>query len=202
MPDLSHERQYYPRLVCGIDEVGRGPWAGPVVAACVILPPEKTELINALDDSKKLTRSKREQLYPVIIESCEVGIGESTPEEIDEINIWKATERAMQRAFDALTQAPCIALVDGNRHPALACETVTIIKGDSISASIAAASIIAKVTRDRYMEEMDLTYPHYAFARHMGYGTKAHQLALAEHGPCPLHRRSFAPIRALLAQEA
>lgn len=201
MPDLSHEARYYPRIVCGIDEAGRGPWAGPVVAACAIINDAPPSLIKALDDSKKLTKAKRENLFDAIMGSMHIGIGEASAEEIDRMNIWKATELAMQRAFAPLQHAE-LALVDGNRAPALSCTVVPLVKGDSISASIAAASIIAKVTRDRMMETLDQHYPGYGFARHAGYGTRQHQDALRALGPCPVHRKSFAPIRSLLQEAA
>lgn len=202
MPDLSHEASYHPRIVCGIDEAGCGPWAGSVVAACVFAMGAPQELLSMLDDSKKLTPAKREALYPRILDHMPVGVGEATAQEIDTLNIWKATELAMQRAFAAHTVPADIALVDGKRTPALSCKVVTIIQGDGISASIAAASIVAKVTRDRMMKELDALYPGYGFARHAGYGTKAHQEALARLGPCPAHRRSYAPIRTLLDKAA
>jgi ribonuclease HII len=203
MPDLAHEASYYPQRVCGIDEAGRGPWAGSVVAACVHIDRTNTpeSLIHALNDSKKLSRRARESLYEAIMGHMQIGIGEASCEEIDALNIWKATELAMQRAFTSLaavTTPMDVALVDGNRAPALTCRVIPIIKGDSISASIAAASIIAKVTRDRMMETLDATYPGYGFARHAGYGTKQHHDALRQFGVTPIHRRSFAPIRALL----
>ena len=202
MPDLTHEASYKPSIVCGIDEAGRGPWAGPVVAACALITKAPTSLIESLDDSKKLSRSKREALFDAIMEHIRIGIGQASPAEIDSMNIWKATELAMQRALIALGTHVDIALVDGNRAPALPCRVATLIKGDSISASIAAASIIAKVTRDRLMRTLDGTYPGYGFAQHAGYGTKDHHNALLQLGPCAVHRRSFAPIRAILGEAA
>ncbi len=202
MPDLSHETRYHPKIVCGIDEAGRGPWAGPVVASCVLVANAPASLITALDDSKKLSRSKREILFDAISKHMHIGIGQSSAQEIDDTNIWKATERAMQRAYQALGTVADIALVDGNRAPQLNCTVIPIIKGDSISASIAAASIIAKVTRDRLMHELANTYPQYGFASHAGYGTKAHHTALLTFGPCEAHRKSFAPIRAIIEKAA
>ncbi len=178
-------------IVCGVDEAGRGPLAGPVCAAAVILP--KGLEIPGLNDSKKLTDKRRRELYDVICEQAvSYGIGFASHEEIDGINILQATFLAMKRAVEQLSVAPSLALVDGNREPDFGTVPVkTIIKGDSLSANIAAASILAKVTRDRLMEEMDETYPQYGFAVHKGYGTKAHYAALLEHGPCPIHRRTF-----------
>lgn len=178
-------------LVCGVDEAGRGPLAGPVCAAAVILPPDLE--IEGLNDSKKLTEKRREALYDVIIEKAVAyGIAVATEQEIDEINILQATFLAMRRAVEQLSVAPDIALVDGNREPDFGEIPVkTIIKGDSKSANIAAASILAKVTRDRFMVEMDAQYPQYGFAVHKGYGTQKHYAALREHGACPIHRRTF-----------
>ena len=183
------------RLVCGIDEAGRGPWAGPVVAAAVVLDPG--DIPAGLDDSKKLTDAQREALMEPILRTARVGIGIAEAEQIDRDNILQATLWAMARALDAIGGAD-LALIDGNRAPLLPCPAKTIVKGDSRSLSIAAASIVAKVTRDRIMAGHDATYPLYGFARHKGYGTAFHRQALLRHGPTPLHRRSFAPIKALL----
>jgi ribonuclease HII len=185
------------RHVCGIDEAGRGPWAGPVVAAAVVLDPRC--IPEGLDDSKKLTEAQREALYAPLMASARVGIGIADVERIDRDNILQATLWAMARALDQI-DGVALALVDGNRAPTLPCTVRTIVEGDGKSLSIAAASIIAKVTRDRIMVGHDATYPLYGFARHKGYGTALHQEALGRHGPTPLHRRSFAPIAALLAQ--
>lgn len=202
MPDLAHEARYHPRIVCGIDEAGRGPWAGPVVAACVRIDTISPALLAELNDSKKLSRKKRETLFDSIQIELQVGIGNASAEEIDALNIWKATELAMQRAYHHLGLTADIALVDGNRAPLLPCQVIPLIGGDGISASIAAASIIAKVTRDRWMDALEETYPGYGFSRHAGYGTRAHHDALKELGPCAIHRKSFAPIRALLQEAA
>lgn len=179
------------RLVCGVDEAGRGPLAGPVCAAAVILPPDLE--IEGLNDSKKLTDKRRRALYDVITDQAiAYGIAFASEQEIDEINILQATFLAMRRAVEQLAIKPDLALVDGNREPDFGAIPIkTIIKGDSLSASIAAASILAKVTRDRYMEEQDIIYPQYGFALHKGYGTQAHYAALREFGACPLHRRTF-----------
>ena len=182
--------------VCGVDEAGRGPWAGPVCAAAVILDQRKVP--KGLNDSKKLSPAAREKLFPEIIAMAEVGIGFATVAEIDDLNILQATYLAMSRAVAALNSKPTLALIDGNRAPPLSCATQTIIAGDSKSLSIAAASIIAKVTRDRVMIALHDTFSVYGFHQHKGYGTEAHAAALAQHGPCTEHRRSFAPIRALL----
>lgn len=178
-------------LICGVDEAGRGPLAGPVCAAAVILPPDLE--IEGLNDSKKLSEKRREALYPVICEQAlAYGIAFASEQEIDEINILQATFLAMRRAVEQLGQKPDLALVDGNREPDFGDIPVrTIIKGDSRSANIAAASILAKVTRDRFMLEQDAVYPQYGFAVHKGYGTQKHYAALREFGPCPIHRRSF-----------
>lgn len=200
MPDFSIERQY-TSPVCGIDEAGRGPWAGPVVAAAVIWP-QNAPLPVGLDDSKKLKPAIRDRLFDHIMRHCIVGVGQSCVEEIDQTNILAATKLAMQRAFDALPAKPQTALVDGNQPPILPCTTLAIVKGDSLSLSIAAASVIAKVTRDRLMEELSRHYPVYGFERHAGYGTPHHMEALRQHGPCPEHRQSFAPIRKLLKAKA
>ena len=177
-------------IVCGIDEAGRGPLAGPVCAAAVILP-EGCE-IEGINDSKKLTEKKREQLYDVIIEKAlAYGIATADEKEIDEINILQATYLAMNRAFQKLEIKPDMALVDGNRDPKLGIPTQTIVKGDARSMSIAAASILAKVTRDRFMLEMDKKYPEYQFAKHKGYGTKLHYEMLTEYGPSEIHRMTF-----------
>jgi ribonuclease HII len=183
-------------IICGIDEAGRGPWAGPVVASAVIL--DAKNIPHGLNDSKKLNEAKREVLFDPIMQSSQVGIGIVSAAEIDEINILQATFLAMQRAFDQLKTKPDLALIDGNKSPKLICKTQTIIGGDAKSLSIAAASIIAKVTRDRIMHQHDQTYPHYGFARHKGYGTAAHSAALAIHGPCAEHRKSFKPIALIL----
>ena len=176
--------------VCGVDEAGRGPLAGPVCAAAVILPPDIQ--IEGLNDSKKLTDKKRRALYDVIVEQAvSHGIAFADEQEIDEINILQATFLAMRRAFEKLTVTPDIALIDGNRAPGLSCREHTIVHGDALSASIAAASILAKVTRDRLMEEYDAKYPQYGFAVHKGYGTQRHYAALREFGACPIHRQTF-----------
>jgi ribonuclease HII len=197
-PSFTREAHFIAQglRVCGIDEAGRGPWAGPVVAAAVIL--DAAKIPEGLNDSKKLTEARREALFTPIITTANVGIGIITAARIDEINILRATYEAMAAAIADLKQAPDVALVDGNRAPPIACRTETIIGGDASSLSIAAASIIAKVTRDRIMRELDHQYPEYFFAAHKGYGTAAHAAALSRHGPCPEHRKSFAPIRALL----
>ena len=178
------------KLVCGVDEAGRGPLAGPVCAAAVILPPEL--IIPGLNDSKKLTDKKRRELYDVITsEAVTYGIAFADEKEIDAINILQATFLAMQRAMEQLSPQPELALIDGNRAKDFGLPVRTIVKGDSLSASIAAASILAKVTRDRLMEESDAQYPQYGFAIHKGYGTKRHYEALREFGPSPIHRRTF-----------
>lgn len=178
------------RLICGVDEAGRGPLAGPVCAAAVILP--KHLQIPGLTDSKKLTDKKRRELFPIIQEQAiAYGIGLASESEIDEINILQATFLAMRRALDQLSVRPEIALIDGNRETDFGLPVKTVVKGDSLSANIAAASILAKVTRDNLMVELAEKYPEYGFEIHKGYGTKAHYEALGTYGPCPIHRRSF-----------
>ena len=178
------------KLICGVDEAGRGPLAGPVCAAAVILPPHIE--IPGLNDSKKLTDKKRRELYPLIMEQAVAyGIGLASHEQIDEINILQATYLAMERAIAQLTIKPELALIDGNRTKDFGLPVQTVIKGDSLSASIAAASILAKVTRDDLMLEAAKVYPQYAFDVHKGYGTKAHYEALTAFGPSPIHRMSF-----------
>ena len=176
--------------ICGIDEAGRGPLAGPVCAAAVILP-ERLD-IPGLNDSKKLTDKKRRELFPSIKEQAVAfGLGWASQEEIDEINILQATFLAMSRAVEQLKIRPDLALVDGNRAPALDLPVETVVKGDSLSASIAAASVLAKVSRDDVMLRMAEEYPGYGFEVHKGYGTKAHYEALRKFGPSPIHRRTF-----------
>lgn len=184
-------------LVCGVDEAGRGPWAGPVTAAAVILNPDDIPL--GLNDSKALTEKRREALMPVIKEKALAwGIGHATVEEIDQINILRATELAMQRAIAALAITPAGALIDGNYKFNLPCKVDTAVGGDGLSLSIAAASILAKTTRDHLMVAMDTEYSVYGFASHKGYGSLKHREALKQHGPCAVHRKSYAPIKALL----
>ncbi len=186
--------------ICGIDEAGRGPWAGPVVAAAVILPAKKRP--KGLADSKQLSAEAREELAIAIRASAAVSVGVANPDEIDQINILQATYLAMRRAFEGLPERPVAALIDGNSAPELPCPIEMIIDGDAYVASISAASIIAKVERDRMMVEFCAQYPGYAFAKHKGYGTPEHQKALAELGPCPIHRRSFKPVRDALGLAA
>lgn len=177
-------------VICGVDEAGRGPLAGPVYAAAVILP-EHLE-IPGLDDSKKLTDKRRRELMPIIKEQAiAYGIGIATEKEIDEINILQATFLAMERAIAQLNGKADFALIDGNREKDFGLPVMTVVKGDSRSANIAAASILAKVSRDDYMEEMAGKYPEYGFEIHKGYGTKAHYEALRTYGHCPLHRVTF-----------
>lgn len=177
-------------VICGIDEAGRGPLAGPVYAAAVILP-EHLE-IPGLDDSKKLTDKRRRELMPLIKEQAiAYGIGFATEQEIDEINILQATFLAMERALAQMPVKPDFALIDGNREKDFGLPVMTVVKGDSRSANIAAASILAKVTRDDYMEQMAALYPQYGFEIHKGYGTKAHYEALRTYGHCALHRLTF-----------
>ena len=177
-------------VICGVDEAGRGPLAGPVCAAAVILP--EGEIIPGLNDSKKLTDKKRRELFPIIKEKAlAYGIAFASEAEIDELNILQATFLAMKRAIAQLEGRADFALIDGNRETDFGIPCLTVVKGDSRSANIAAASVLAKVTRDIYMEELAEQYPQYGFEIHKGYGTKAHYEALTAHGPSPVHRMSF-----------
>lgn len=177
-------------LICGVDEAGRGPLAGPVCAAAVILP--KGLVIPGLNDSKKLTDKRRRELFPIIQqEAVSFGIAFASQEEIDEINILQATFLAMRRAMEQLNPQPEFALIDGNRETDFGVPCKTVIKGDSLSANIAASSVLAKVTRDNWMIEAAEKYPGYGFEIHKGYGTKAHYAALEKLGPCAIHRRTF-----------
>ena len=194
MPDYEFEKAAVNSgfsCICGVDEAGRGPLAGPVCAAAVILP--EGAVIEGLDDSKKLTEKKREKLYDIIKETAVAySVAYGTLEEIESVNILEATYLAMNRAIEGLSVKPDFALIDGNRVPRgikIPCET--IVKGDSKSMSVAAASVLAKVTRDRYMRRMAETYPQYGFEKHKGYGTAAHYAAIRAYGPCPIHRPSF-----------
>ncbi len=189
------------RVVCGVDEAGRGPLAGPVVAAAVILDP--ANIPAGLNDSKKLGAARREALFAALQPVAEIGIGMASVEEIDQINILQAIMLAMTRAIAALPSVPQFALIDGNRTPKqLPCPAGAVVRGDAISLSIAAASIAAKVTRDRLMLVLAENHPEYGFERHMGYGTAAHIEAISRLGPTPAHRRSFAPIRNILSPGA
>lgn len=193
MVDYSIENEYREKgfdIICGVDEAGRGPLAGPVYAAAVILPSDC--VIEGLNDSKKLTEKKREKLFDEIKEKAlAYGIASADEKEIDEINILNATFLAMKRAIASLSVRPDLALIDGNQKPHTDIEEVTVIKGDAKSMSIAAASVLAKVSRDRFMLEMAEKYPQYEFARHKGYGTKMHYEKIAQYGVCDIHRRTF-----------
>lgn len=196
VPDFAHEARLRARgfeLVAGVDEVGRGPLAGPVVAAAVILDPD--HLPDGLNDSKKLTASVRERLFTEIMRHAHVAIASIPAARIDAINIRQATFEAMAEAVNGLAVRADFALIDGRDVPPLPCPAEALIGGDRRSLSIAAASIIAKVTRDRMMTLLAQTYPDYGFEKHMGYGTAKHLEALALHGPTPLHRMSFAPLK-------
>ena len=189
-----------PMPVCGVDEAGRGPWAGPVSAAAVILDPERVPA--GVNDSKLLTPKARERLE-VEIKACAIAwaVGFASVEEIAALNILHATGLAMRRAVEGLQVTPVFALVDGNYAFRLPCAVRTVVKGDAISVSIAAASILAKTARDRLMAEMDFLYPGYGFAAHKGYGAPVHGEALVRLGPCPIHRMNWAPVRSVLAGE-
>ena len=193
MPSFEYEERRYAEgytAVCGLDEAGRGPLCGPVVAAAVILP--RDLIIEGLNDSKKLTEKKREALFEIIKEKAVTyAIAEASPAEIDEINILNASMLAMRRAVDALPVKADFALIDGNCSRGFNIPTETVVKGDAMSYSIAAASILAKVTRDRQCEELDREYPEYGIAKHKGYPTKDHMDAVRKYGPAPIYRRSF-----------
>lgn len=193
MPSFEYEKKHYDEgyvAVCGCDEAGRGPLCGPVVAAAVILP--LGEIIPGLDDSKKLSEKKREALFDVIKEKAVAyAVCEASPAEIDEINILNASMLAMRRAVKALSKKADFALIDGNCSRGFEIPTETVVKGDSKSYSIAAASILAKVTRDRQCAELDALYPEYGIAKHKGYPTKDHMEAVRKYGPSPIHRKSF-----------
>lgn len=195
--DLSRERALRARgfvLVAGVDEAGRGPLAGPVVAAAVILPDDFA--LDGLNDSKKVSAAKREKFYAILTATAEIlwAVAEATVEEIDRLNVLRATHLAMARAIENLPRKPDHALVDGLPVRGLPVKHTAMVGGDGLSLSIAAASIVAKVTRDRLMLEIDAHYPQYGFARHKGYGVREHLEALRNHGPCPVHRRSFQPV--------
>lgn len=204
---LSHESRAWARgarRIAGVDEAGRGPLAGPVVAAAVVFDPDyaRRELnaaLKDLTDSKQLTSKQREAFYNLLrgADGVEVGVGMADVDEIDSANILVATHRAMRRALEALTVLPDMALVDGLPVRDLPCPHEAIVQGDASSLSIAAASVMAKVTRDRIMQELDRRYPGYGFAKHKGYGTPEHLAALARLGPCPCHRRYFGPVAQL-----
>lgn len=196
-PNLTLEK-LCAQPVCGVDEAGRGPWAGPVCAAAVILPERRAP--RGLDDSKKLTALARERLEAEIKDRAVAwAVAFASVEEIEELNILHATGLAMCRAVEALAVKPAVALVDGNYRFPLPCDVRTVVGGDGLSKSIAAASILAKTARDRLMAEMDGLYPGYGFASHKGYNAPVHAEALRRLGPCPIHRRQWAPVRAILA---
>ncbi|MDD4595163.1 MAG: ribonuclease HII [Candidatus Izemoplasmatales bacterium] len=199
----EYENDLYQRgliSVCGTDEAGRGPLAGPVVAGAVILNPN--HVIEGLDDSKKLTQKKREELAIEIKKyALAYGIGYVFENEIDQINIYQASRKAMLKAINTLTISPDFILSDAMPLSTQSIPYLAIVKGDQLSASIAAASILAKVSRDEYMSLMDMKYPEYGFAIHKGYPTRAHLDALAKYGPCPIHRKTYRPIRMLLEQQ-
>lgn len=190
---LLYENEKYNegyKIICGVDEAGRGPLAGPVYAAAVVL--EKGQTIEGVNDSKKLSEKKRELLFDKIINECkDYSIGTASEKEIDKLNILQATFLAMKRAVDGLSVKPDCALVDGNQIPNLDCDVTTVVKGDAKSESIAAASILAKVSRDRYMLEMAEKYPQYGFEKHKGYGTKLHYEMIEKYGICDIHRKTF-----------
>lgn len=202
MPDFEREMQLYKSLgatafIAGVDEVGRGPWAGPVTACAVVLDPNN--IPDGLNDSKKLTATKREYLFVEINRSADVSLAHVSVEEIDQINILQASLKAMELAVAGLSKSAKFALIDGNKTPKnLSCPSETIIKGDSKSASIAAASIVAKVTRDQMMVALSQQFPGYGWETNAGYGTKQHQEGLARLGVTPHHRRSFKPIHKML----
>ncbi|MER2520538.1 MAG: ribonuclease HII [Bdellovibrionales bacterium] len=198
MPDLAHEIHHgraAGKVVCGVDEVGRGPLAGPVMAAAVILPTDIPKaLTEGIRDSKKMSEIQRETLFDPIRESCRFCVAEASVEEIGDLNILQASLLAMRRAVAGLNLAPDTALIDGNRRPGLACQEVTIVKGDDKSLSIAAASILAKVQRDRFMSKLAQDFPGYGWEHNAGYPTPEHLEALSRLGVTPWHRATFAPV--------
>ncbi len=202
-PCLTHEKILMRRHgapIAGIDEAGRGPWAGPVVAAAVIL--DVSHVPEGLNDSKKLSEARRDDLYALIISSAHVGVGIADVARIDRDNILQATLWAMGQACKALPRTPATALIDGNKCPVLDCPAYPLVKGDALTLSVAAASIIAKVTRDRIMAELAKTHPGYAWERNKGYGTRDHSVGLNQLGVTIHHRRSFKPVQAVLTQTA
>lgn len=208
MPDFEEEAKFSGKIA-GVDEAGRGPWAGPVVAGAVVIHDRQLDpvLLNGLNDSKKLTAKKREILYEKLLEAegagkVSTGIGIASAQEIDEKNILQATFLAMQRAVSALNCQADLAILDGNQKPKqFGCPVVTLIKGDAKSYSVAAASIMAKVYRDRLMAQLAEQYPYYGFEKNAGYGTALHIAGLQKYGVCPQHRRSYRPIQELLMQK-
>ena len=201
VPDLSREISMGGR-VAGIDEAGRGPWAGPVVAAAVVLNQSKMpdELRFGIKDSKVISSAKRERLFSLLRLHTEIGVGRAEVTEIDETNILNATFMAMRRALQALSISVDIALVDGNQAPNLPCKVETLVKGDALSLSIAAASIVAKVHRDREMAMLAKTFPGYGWEKNAGYGTKEHREALARIGVTPHHRKTFSPVAKIISK--
>ena len=205
MPNWDEENKL-SGIIAGVDEAGRGPWAGPVVAGAVVFLTKDVNqyLLSSLNDSKKLSAKKREELYELIKQEADkgtlcYGVGQASAQEIDEINILQATFNAMRRAIDSLSVKPNFALIDGNQTPKpFVCDVKTIIKGDSISMSISAASIVAKVYRDNLMKNLALEYPQYAFEKNAGYGTKAHVDALNKYGITPHHRKSYKPVAEIM----
>lgn len=205
MPDFKLEQVWARRgfsPVAGLDEAGRGPWAGPVFAAAVVLDPAELpkSLRRSLNDSKKLAAPRRAEFHALLCDCALIGVGQSAVEEIDSLNILQATFLAMRRAVEALPQSPAALLIDGNRLPAGLClPAEPVVKGDGLSLSIAAASVVAKVERDREMDRLAALYPGYGWESNRGYGTAEHLAALRERGPCPAHRRSFRPVRESLS---
>ena len=201
MPDLAIEREA-GGIVAGVDEAGRGPWAGPVVAAAVVIDTARLtdKLARVIDDSKALLPRRRREIFLALWDCARIGIGAASVAEIDRHNILRATLRAMQRAVAALGPSPDLVLIDGNRVPDLTCPARAVVGGDGISLSIAAASIVAKVTRDRIMASLAARYPGFAWERNSGYGTSDHCDGLARYGVTPHHRRSYAPIHNILSR--
>ena len=205
MPDFELEdlaRRDGHAIVAGVDEAGRGPWAGPVVAAAAVLDPARlpTELLDDLDDSKRLKAQTRADLYDRLAAAAEIGVGRAEVSEIDAVNILQATLLAMARAVQALAIAPDLALIDGNREPKLACPARCVVGGDAKSLSITAASVVAKVRRDRIMADLAADYPGYGWERNAGYGTREHRDALSRLGVTPHHRRSYKPVIKILGE--
>ncbi len=201
MPDFKLEKTIEGK-VCGLDEVGRGPLAGPVIAACVYVSDMSHDFLLDVNDSKKLSAKKRERLYGEIVAHCFYGLGRCSVEEIDDINILQASLLAMARAYEDMNVVCDHALIDGNKTAPLPCPCTTVIKGDSVSVSIAAASIVAKVTRDRVMKELDVDCPGYGWSSNSGYGSSQHRDAISQIGITKHHRKTFAPVRLMLEMDS
>ena len=202
MPNLAEFDRQYKGMICGVDEAGRGPWAGPVVVAAAVIDPDRIDTLSAVNDSKKLTEKKREELFQVVINACYTySISEISSKVIDRSDILSTTLSGMKSCVEKLTKKPDIVIIDGNKAPDLPdYNVITVVDGDAKSLSVAAASILAKVYRDRIMRNFEKLYPGYGFAKHKGYGTKDHVEALNKLGVCAIHRLSYKPVAAIAAK--